>query len=684
MNLQPRVPHTVSPKETDARGNATQFTYDAANRQTQIDMPGGNQILLAYWEPGMLKSKTNKEGTTETTVDFEYDGFNRLTKRAVSGTDTEFEYYKNDLRKTMKDASGEKRYYYDMAQRLTKVEQGPQGFVIGTDHNYVLEYVWNAASQVTQKKVTLRGLSAKTWDYTYTDDGQLARVTNPDGEVTDHDYLSDGRLKKITLRATDLTGKTTREVFYQDTSNTHDYVSGKMPYLRRTLDKKESGTVITDFEYELDKAGIRLSMKDKDGKYWAFTYDPRYQLRSETKWSAKTGGSRSYQYAWLYDPNGNRLTQHDDGVPTDYVYGANNQMTDAGAVDFTYDHFGNTKTKVEGGNTTTYNWDDEGHLTGVDFPGTTNDDEHQYDGDGKRMRSKLNGASDWTNFVHDELTGEILMEYTLVGGTFTIKAVNTWGLGLISTNREGTKRYFHFDALGSTRALTDSSETVTDTYEYNAFGVVESSSGTSVNPYRYVGQYGYYDDGAMGSSSGLLLLGVRYYSPAHGRFWSWDPVPNLNLYGYVGNSATMAIDPRGDQAWKRVRDALIIPGPTCLALILIFGWNEDTCRYCCSVAWVIVGTVVGRTIGAIVGGILAHMSCQGMCYCEFHRDDPDCTVARLGGTYPWPKDLPQCCCNCGMEMADPFPCPCDKPPLGCRVVPRKPPCIGIGTGEIQK
>ena len=91
--------------------------------------------------------------------------------------------------------------------------------------------------------------------------------------------------------------------------------------------------------------------------------------------------------------------------------------------------------------------------------------EHEYDGDGKRMRSKLAGASDWTNFVHDELTGEILMEYTLVGGTFTIKAVNTWGLGLISTNREGTKRYFHFDAVGSTRALTDSSETVTDTYE---------------------------------------------------------------------------------------------------------------------------------------------------------------------------------------------------------------------------
>jgi hypothetical protein len=172
---------------------------------------------------------------------------------------------------------------------------------------------------------------------------------------------------------------------------------------------------------------------------------------------------------------------------------------------------------------------EEGHLTGVDYPGTTNDDEHQYDGGGRRMRSKLAGAANWTEFVHDELTGEILMEYTLVGGVFTIKAVNTWGLGLISTNREGTKGYFHFDGLGSTRALTDSSETVTDTYEYNAFGVLESSTGTSVNPFRYVGQYGYYDDGAMGSASGLMCIADSFYLAGAGRFLGLPYVTELTL-----------------------------------------------------------------------------------------------------------------------------------------------------------
>jgi hypothetical protein len=40
------------------------------------------------------------------------------------------------------------------------------------------------------------------------------------------------------------------------------------------------------------------------------------------------------------------------------------------------------------------------------------------------MRSKLAGAADWTNFVYDELSRELIAEYTLISGTFTIKSLN--------------------------------------------------------------------------------------------------------------------------------------------------------------------------------------------------------------------------------------------------------------------
>lgn len=164
------------------------------------------------------------------------------------------------------------------------------------------------------------------------------------------------------------------------------------------------------------------------------------------------------------------------------------------------------------------------------------------------MRSKLAGVANWTNFVWDEITHELLAEYTLVSGTNTIKALNTHGIGLVSSNREGTKRYFHFDAIGSTAALADESEVVKDHYTYEAFGVVAtatSTNGPSVNPFRFVGQWGYYDDGSMGSQGGLSLLGVRYLSPSKGRFLSRDPIHMLNAYVYVGNSATRKTDPSG-------------------------------------------------------------------------------------------------------------------------------------------
>lgn len=131
-----------------------------------------------------------------------------------------------------------------------------------------------------------------------------------------------------------------------------------------------------------------------------------------------------------------------------------------------------------------------------------------------------------------------------MGGPPVPRRVNTHGLGLISTNRGGTKRYYHYDALGTVWALSTGSGLVSDQYNYTAFGALLSSSGSSVNPYRFVGQWGYYDDGEMGSGYGLILLGVRYYSAGFGRFWSWDPA-TTDLYGYCAGAPMQLIDPEG-------------------------------------------------------------------------------------------------------------------------------------------
>ncbi|MCS6860641.1 MAG: RHS repeat-associated core domain-containing protein [Abditibacteriales bacterium] len=103
------------------------------------------------------------------------------------------------------------------------------------------------------------------------------------------------------------------------------------------------------------------------------------------------------------------------------------------------------------------------------------------------------------------------------------------------------------DALSvSTRQLTNASQVVTDAVSYDAWGNVLSSSGTTVNPYKFVGQLGYYAD----SDSELMLLGARYYGAGVGRFWTVDPIRDaLNWCSYVRNNPANVIDPTGKLAW---------------------------------------------------------------------------------------------------------------------------------------
>jgi len=123
--------------------------------------------------------------------------------------------------------------------------------------------------------------------------------------------------------------------------------------------------------------------------------------------------------------------------------------------------------------------------------------------------------------------------------------------------------YYHFDALGSTRLLTNSSGAVTDTYGYDAWGGV-SQGGSTVQPYQFVGQLGYYFP-VQDENFPLLQLGVRFYDPAQtGRFTQVDPISRdrESVYGYVGGNPIARNDPSGKE--PRVIPELV-PAPSCKA-----------------------------------------------------------------------------------------------------------------------
>jgi RHS repeat-associated protein len=116
-------------------------------------------------------------------------------------------------------------------------------------------------------------------------------------------------------------------------------------------------------------------------------------------------------------------------------------------------------------------------------------------------------------------------------------------------------RYYHYDGLGSTDRLTGGNQVVQDSYVYRAYGEAVASSGDTPNPFRYVGQVGYYRDG----QTSLLYLRARYYDPGVGRFITVDPVKQgRNWYGYVRNNSVNRFDPRG--LWID-ENGVVRPGP---------------------------------------------------------------------------------------------------------------------------
>ena len=101
--------------------------------------------------------------------------------------------------------------------------------------------------------------------------------------------------------------------------------------------------------------------------------------------------------------------------------------------------------------------------------------------------------------------------------------------------------YYHFDALGSVVALSDSSGDTVQTYEYSVYGQVAVEDANHTNPYMFAGR-------RFDIEIGLYYNRARYYNPFMGRFLQTDPIDyhdGMNSYAYCGNSPLNYLDPSG-------------------------------------------------------------------------------------------------------------------------------------------
>jgi RHS repeat-associated protein len=248
----------------------------------------------------------------------------------------------------------------------------------------------------------------------------------------------------------------------------------------------------------------------------------------------------------------------DNSESTTYIYDAADELehavttftssTQVHVTTYTYDENGNLVLEMQDTGApvtrTTHTWDDENRLVQVEKTGMTTN-AYSFNADGQRVRIVDSQSPSGRRLIWDE--ENILLETSDAGSTEAVYTYEPAGYGkLVSQRRGSTSGLFLFDALGSARQVVNNPANMfLAQYSFRPFGEVLTSSGSLVNPFRWVGEVGYYYD------VDRLAHYVRAstYNPKIARWLSRDPLGfaagDVNIYRYVANRTILVVDSTG-------------------------------------------------------------------------------------------------------------------------------------------
>ncbi len=490
---------------SDGSGRATTYAYNALNQLTSTTDPLGKTTSYTYDSAGNQATETNPDSQTTT---WTYNGDNKVTGISYSDGVTHSVSYTYDADNnvaTMGDGSGTSTYTYDDADRLTSYENGAGVTVTyGNDaagNDTSITYA--SGKTVTQSFDSLNRLASVTdWNsnastYAYDADGNQLSLTYPNGVVDTGVYNNASQLTSIT-------------------------------------DKLGASTLVS-FSYTPDNAGLTTSETDT-GTPGAGTNSNTYNSLQEVT----AAGAHSYTYDQSTDlttsPSGNTQGFNAD---SEVCFSGSGSGTcgspPAGATTYSYSNEGNrTATTPSSGTTYAFGWTEANQMKSA-TPSVGNATSYVYDGN-SLLQSETT-ASTTTDFTWNVQPSLPLMlsdgtNYYIYGtGTDPIEQIAVSG---------GATSYLLSDQLGSTRAITNSSGTVTGSVTYDGWGNETGTSGSITTPFLYAGEY-------LDSPSGFYYLRARWYDPATGEFVSLDPQVNNTQapYGYAGNDPVNSTDSSG-------------------------------------------------------------------------------------------------------------------------------------------
>ncbi|XP_071964990.1 uncharacterized protein [Antedon mediterranea] len=295
--------------------------------------------------------------------------------------------------------------------------------------------------------------------------------------------------------------------------------------------------------YEFDQRNRLRVLNSSDG-VWTYGYDSASQIIS---WTDPTGKSTEVKY----DDAGNRriLTINDNSKA--YAVNNLNQYASYGKGEYwSYDLNGNlAKIQPDNiyGDTESYTFSDDNRLQ--EYSTAEQDCSLEYDALGNIYRSTCDGKT--TQILVDpfgyfgaeiisEETADRLLKYVFAGqnGLVALKKYENQVFDQVF--------YYHFDRLGSTRAMTDADGNSINIYQYDPFGGIITKTEGVINKFTFIGQWGVRQ---MDGVSHLYNMRARVYDHRHGRFLSPDPLgingKSYNSYAYLNNDPLSGIDPKG-------------------------------------------------------------------------------------------------------------------------------------------
>lgn len=542
--------HGLPATETDALGNTTTLTYDAAGRTTVSAAPpavagGFGAETLATYNPDNTAAQTIDAAGGTTTYDWTRWGIDHLVDPNGGHTDAQIApggfvtqvtdpygnsgstTYLDDGRVATTTSPGGHLtgFTYDNTgahptARLTQIGFGRTGAAAPYSYESTLAYGYDASGRVNAVADSTPGAGAV--GDTFDDLGRLTKETSPAGTISYGYEPASGFLHTTTVSG----GPTT------------SYAWSTGGHLSTVSDTVSTATYHYDPTY-----GELSSVDSPGGVTQTITPDPNGNAHQVTTTGLSTGTKTG---TYSYTPTGNLET----AAGTD-----NPWLVPAGQDGATYPALprggtGSRPSKLNGNATVynndgqlstdgvdNYNWNARGQLTSVTKVADSSTVATMTYGPLGRRRSLTAGTAA-TKYLF--AGGSIAQEQSATGAPTATNLLTPGGKTLTRTPSGAGALTVLAAPFGSAHTLTNNSGTVQNSYAYTPAGqdTVANPTGTTT-PDQFLGQ--------PADSTGLDSLGARYYSPATNRFLSPDPLgtPNQSPYAYAGDNPVNRSDPSG-------------------------------------------------------------------------------------------------------------------------------------------